>query len=400
MQQYHHKAIPDQVHRLLCCTFTACLVALAVSATAAVGNDTAQTNTLNAYAAEAWEEARDRIVDILDLQEERRELPASAWLRRDQDDVNDDINALLDDVLDTLELSALTDYRAEYAELGDRIRDARVKLRHLHEAQLGADEKKTLRRFFRLTKDGYAKRIEDLEQDIASMQSEREALVEKLREEYARMGVTLSTEQVRFYLASVSGRDIMALSAVFENVRTLSGRLEALLQATPGDPEAARRYYGIHVVMIKAVVKAHETILTNVRERYLPRIAELAERNAAVRQETAELLESASPSQRRILDASRRAQDTTDAALSVYREHLENVRAQVTRGLEAVRTRYRIARNAYDTISISSALVTEMRAAVEDLAALRDMHLPELVPFDNAAIEQKFDEITATLAAE
>ncbi len=56
-----------------------------------------------------------------------------------------------------------------------------------------------------------------------------------------------------------------------------------------------------------------------------------------------------------------------------------------------------MANNAYDTITISSALAAEMQTAIKDLTALSGMYMPEIVPFDSAAIEQKFSEITATL---
>jgi hypothetical protein len=192
----------------------------------------------------------------------------------------------------------------------------------------------------------------------------------------------------------------MALSAVFDNVRALNGQLERMLRESPGDPEAARRYYGIHVVLIRAVVAAHEATLANIEDRYLARIDGLAEQNAAVRRQTEALLKKAAPGQRRILEANRRAQDTTDEALALYRRHLESVRDRLETALAAVRGRYEIARNAYETISISSALAAEMQTALEDLAALREMSLPELIPFDSEALAQKFSEITAALAAE
>lgn len=355
---------------------------------------------LNEHAAEAWKRCRERMLDVLKLEREKQELPPKAWFKRDRGDVDDEIDDLLNEVLDVLQLSALTDYRGDYRELDERIAELEGEVRRLREARITADEKKSVLGFFKLTRKGYTEEIENLQKDIESLETEKEKLVDKLRDEYARMGLQLSGDQVRFYLASVSGRDIMALSAVFDNVRSLNSRLEQLMLENRGDPEAARRYYGIHLVMIHAVLKAHEVTLANIEDRYLKRITELSEQNAAVRKRTDRLLAGAPTGQRRILEASRRAQEVTDKALTVYRRHLEGTRKGLARALEALRTRYDIARNAYDTISISSALAAEMQTALEDLAALRDMHLPELIPFDNEAIQQKFTEITAALESD
>ena len=376
----------------------ACLLCAADCGAGADGPAAEPARELGEHAAEAWQRSYRRMVEILRLQKQKASLPKRAWIKRDRRDVDDDINALLGDVLEVLHISPLTDLRREYAELGERITRLKTTVRELSEARLTAADRKSVLGFFKLTRKGYTRKIEKTETEIAALEAQQREMVEKLRDEYARMGLPLTTEQVRFYLASVSGRDIIALSAVFDNVRALSEQLESLMLDNQGDPEAVRRYYGIHVVLIRTVVKAHEVTLANIRDRYLARIADLAEHNDAIRSRTEALLEDAMPEgERRILESNLEAQATTDEALAIYREHLETTRARIARALEAVRTRHAVARNAYETISIASALAAEMETAIENLSGLRSLHLPDLVPFNNDAIQQRFTEITESL---
>ena len=361
------------------------------------GEDAPPARELSEYAATAWKQTRGRMADILDLMQEKQSLPRRSWTRRDQGDAEEDIQDLLQDVLDALQHSALADHRGEYAGLERRIAKGRDELRELREARIAADDEKSMLGFFKLTRSDYDERIGKLEKELTEYEKEKEALVEKLRAEYDRMGIKLSAAEVRFYLASVSGRDIMALSAVFDNVRALNGQLEDLMRSNSGDPEAARRYYGIHVILLRTVIRAHEVTLANIADSYLKRIAKLEEQNAAVSAETTRLLRKAPDGQRGVLEASRQAQQTTDEALKLYRKHLGNVQQRIEKGMGALQKRYAVARNAYDTIAISSALAEQMQTAIEDLATLSGMHLPELVPFDSAAIAQKFSEITTTL---
>jgi hypothetical protein len=361
------------------------------------GKDAPHGRELSAYAAKAWKQTRGRMTDILETMQEKPTLPRNSWTKRDQGDAEEDIQDLLQDVLDALQHSALTDHRGEYAELDEQIAEGREELRESREARITADDEKSVLGFFKLTRSGYAERIDKLEKEIAAYEKEKESLVEELRAEYERMGLKLSADEVRFYLTSVSGRDIMALSAVFDNVRALNGQLEDLMRGNPGDPEAARRYYGIHVVLLRTVIRAHEVTLANITDRYLKRIAELEEQNAAVSAETTRLLRKAPDGQRGVLEASRQAQRTTDEALELYRKHLVNVQQRIEKGLDALQKRYAVTRNAYDTIAISSALAEQMQTAIQDLATLSGMHLPDLVPFDSAAIAQKFSEITTSL---
>jgi len=356
-----------------------------------------QLREMNEHAARAWKQGRDKMLEILDLKKEQRELPHKAWVRRDRTDVDKEIDGLLDEVLEVLRVSNLTDFRAEYAKLNERIETLKGKMVHLREARMTADKEKTVLGFFRRTRNDYTEQIDKLDKEVNKLESKKADLVRKLQQEYAHMGIKLSLDQVKFYLSSISGRDIMALSAIFDNVRALNTQLEQLLKENRGEPEAARRYYGIHVVMIRAVAKAHEMVLDNIENKYLARIAELAKRNDAVREQTKKLLESATPKQRPILEANRKAQDTTDKVLDIYRSHLEKVQERLEKALKAIRARQEVAGNAYETITISSALAAEMQTALKDLATLREMHLPELIPFDNEAIEKKFSEITAAL---
>ncbi len=352
---------------------------------------------LNEHAVKAWEQSKEHLLEILDLRDARAQLPPRAWIRRDRRDADDDINELLDKTLDTLRLSQLTDYRAEYACIEEQVDVLNREIVELREKRMTADGKRSIKAFLNRTRKSYTEAIKDTRKEIDQLEGEKKKLVEKLQKEYKSMGIELSTDQVRFYLSSVSGRDIMALSAVFDNVRVINRQLEDLMRQNRGDPEAARRYYGIHVVMLQAVVKAHETVLDNIQNRYLKRISRLAERNEKARKETNALLAASPQSQREILEASLRAQNTTDQVLEIYRSHLNSLQDRLEKALKAVRMRYKVASNAYRTISISSALANEMQTTLEDLAALQEMHLPELVPFDNEAIQKKFNEITAAL---
>jgi hypothetical protein len=365
------------------------------------GTTNAAAVALTEHAARAWSQCRERMLAVLELHRESASLPSRSWLRRDRRKAAEDVNALLDEILDVLRVSALSECRADYAELADSIAERREDVRRLRERSITAPERKSVLTFLSLTRDGCLRRINRREREIAFLQEQQDALVEELAAEYKRMGMPLHPDQVRFYLSSVSGKDIMSLSAVFDNVRMLNAQLEKLLAANRGDPEAARRYYGIHLVMIQTVLRAHEVVLANIRDRYLVRLDELSTRNASVREETEALMAGGpTPEQRQILAASLQAQATTDEALSLYRMHLQTMAERIGKAHEALHSRYMIARNAYETISVSSALAAEMQTAIEGIAALRRMHLPELIPFDNEAIQQRFNEITVALEAE
>ena len=77
---------------------------------------------------------------------------------------------------------------------------------------------------------------------------------------------------------------------------------------------------------------------------------------------------------------------------------MNELRTRVVASREKTERRYLVAKNTYDTIVIASALVTEMESCVQDLMALKEMHLPDMVPLDDGAVREKFAEIGALLS--
>ena len=379
----------------------ALLLGVAGMANAAETNKviTLESVPLDEHAAAAWREGRDEMLRIVKLGEEKDLLPKSAWFGRDQSDADEDINALLDEVLEKLQVSGLMETRKEYQSLEEQIAKNRETVRQLREDRLSAVTEKGTLEFYKKTRDEYTEEINARDKDIAAMEVEKEKLLDTFAKEYDHMGLKLSKDQIRFYLSSVTGQDVMAISSIFHNVRELNGQLQELVRQNPDDPEAARRYYGIHVVMVHAMERAYETTLKNIDNGYLERIDEIEQKNAELREETKALMKQTPELQRGVLESSLRTQQVTADTLVLYREHLTNVRERIEKGLEAVRLRHAVAKNAYDTIHISSVLASEMQTALKDLNTLRDMHLPDLVPIADAVIQQKFNEITSALQA-
>ncbi len=347
-----------------------------------------------------WKESREPLLEVIDLEATRGDLPKSKWIGRDQKDLDREINKLLDDVLKVMEVSGLTEARETYRALGDRIDRRRTEVRELREATLSADEEKSPLEFYKKTREEYLEEIAARETDIQNLKDQQEAQIDLMMEAYQNMGLKLSGEQVRFYLSSISGSDMMDLSAVFDNVRLLNNQLEELVMQSPDDPEAARRYYGIHVTLIHTMRYAHERVLDRIDHLYLDRIGELEKQNDALMKETKDLIRFSDPEHQGLLQSSLNTQEVTADALVLYREHLQNVRDQVYEGQKALDQRFKVAMNAYQTINIAATLAAEMQSAVKDLSALRNMHLPALVPLNSDALQQKFSEITRELEGE
>jgi len=356
-----------------------------------------QAEEENQHARELWQESKDPMLEVMELENTRQDLPRSKWLSRDQKDLDHDINRLLSEVVKIMQITGLTEAREAYRTLSNRIDKRREEIRDLREATLSAEENKSPLEFYKKTRADYEEELAALDVDVEALQKRQLEEIDKMMLAYREMGLDLSEEQVRFYLTSISGADMMDLSAVFENVRTLNLQLEELVKKSPDDPEAARRYYGIHVTLIRTMRKAHSQVLDRIDYLYLDRLDTLEKENDALMKETRQLIRFSVKEHLGLLNSSYRTQQVTAEAIKLYQNHLQSVRDQVYEGKKALDQRFQVAMNAYQTIRIAATLASEMQSAVKDLSALREMHLPALIPLNDEALQQKFNEITRKL---
>ena len=366
-----------------------------------VNSPTARTQAARGQEAVgcAWETCRDYVTRILALDEEKRQLPEKAILRRDRGDVDKRIQRLLDDVVAALEISGLSDCRKRYVALDSEIRKAECRIVEYEEKKISAPANPSRLNPFSISRSQYENRINEQRKKIHEHLKQQHELVTEMHSEYKRIGIDITREHVEFYLSAASGKDIVGLSAVFHNVKELNRLLEKLMQQEGSAAEAQRRYYGVHVVLVHALVHAHDVMIQRIDENYVPRLAAIAKENRRVNERTRALIAQGG-AHIGILQANLRAQQSTTEAVHIYENHLEGLKARVQKSRLGVQDRYLVAKNTYDTILVASALVEEMEACVRDLMALRDMHLPDLLSLDDRAVQEKFVEISALLASE
>lgn len=348
-------------------------------------------------AQEVWRDTRRPLSQLVELRDEKETLPESRWVGRDQRKVDREMERIQNRLLQVLERSELTLHRDAYHAVVSQQDELRLQLRELREQRVSAPDQRAAHQVFTKTREDYDQEITKAEEQIRALDRERDERVGDMQAEYANMGIELKEDQVLFYLSSVSGNDIMAMSSMFHHTRDINRQLEELIKENPGDIDSSRRYYGVHVVLLETMKHAHERMIDRMDHQYLGTLSELEQENERLIQQTETLLTRSTADQRDILLRNRELQALTASTLVAYRQHLVQVRTQVSQRLEQLRIRHEIAANSYATLRVSSALAAQIEQLVKELNLLQGMHLPALIPFDNEVLEEKFKAITREL---
>jgi hypothetical protein len=341
---------------------------------------------------QVWKDVLPKLDASLALAEERPQLPERAWLGRDQRDAEADINELLDAAVAILSRSPVQRYRTRIADLRARIREARAAIDRDRRARVAAPDDALLGK----TAADYDARIAAREAEIRADSAELERIKAEFAADLRAMGLELEAGQIDLLLATVVGDNIIDLGILFDNVKAITEQLATLVEDSGEDLDSARRYYGMYVILLRALEHMHDQVIGSIDERYIPRIAAISSRAAALSDETQRLIE-AQPARAELLRNNLAAQRLTLEAAALYRDYLERQRTQIEQARAALAADIDTAWNTYQTVRVSGELVDLVQSSRRVLDTLLEREVPPLRPFQNLEMQRELEQLTRQL---
>ena len=343
---------------------------------------------------EVWTDVVPKLEETVELQEAQRDLPEKAWFSRDQADVEAEIDALLDAAVGILSTSPVQQYRERLEALEQTIAEARADIDAFRQKRVAAPERSLVER----TVGDYDRLIDEREQSIARAEQGLTAIKRQFAAELRGMGLELADEQLEFLLSTVVGDNIVDLGIVFDNVKAITAQLETLMRESGEDLASARRYYGMYLVLLRALSQMHLDVEQAIDQRYIPEINDIAERAQALSEET-RALKQEHPEKAAILDANLEAQQLTVEAADVYRRYLKDQGQQVAAARGALQEDIATAWNTYETVRVSGELVDLVQSSQQLLEGLLSRQVPALRPFQNLEMQRELSKLTEQLRA-
>ncbi len=297
---------------------------------------------------------------------------------------------LVDKTLDLLDLGRIIEIRNQLHDLDHEIRKKQDKLDGLRRRQLLRPAGGFGRDKLRSSKEGLIVKLRD---HIAKFRAERERKLLEVAAEARAIGIELDDEQVELFLSAATGETVMELANLFDKVKRLAEQLRLLAAHSDEDNHSARRYYGMHVMLVLILVRAHQHALDTLAEhgrrveRYREENDRLMER---ARQQQHQLRDEAN---RRLCGENLRAQQITDEACALHLQHLSDQSRQLEQSLQRLEERYAVTLDTLKTATLAAAVSDLITADIDTLSTLCNMQLPEMTPFRNDKLRQRYLEI-------
>lgn len=244
----------------------------------------------------------------------------------------------------------------------------------------------------------YAARIARAEARIARIGEEREAVRNAFVADLARVGVNLRPDQVDGLMSLASADDLVAIQAMFANLRGIVALLREQAQASGESLEVARRLYGVHAVLLEVAIDAHRDLLRKIDQDWGVRLAEIERGTRELREEAQRILRT--ERDRGLLDVTRgnvAAQDLTLRAVALYRQRLAEQRQGVEASLRRLEAQARVAINTWATAERAADLAALMRFSDRSFEALSAFEVPEIRPFESRELQAEVERLTERL---
>ena len=348
------------------------------------------------------EERMDKIWDNVypDLEEGAKNIdklnnaPESTWIGTDKEDVQKDINKLFEMIVNGLIEDDLLIYKTKMAKLKKEISNNKSDILKYREKRVGAPQKSAIY----TTKSGYDTKIEETKNENGILENEIRIIKEDLKKNFTEIGVNLSSEQIDVLLTRVDGDDIIQISLVMETLKHVTNQILELMKASKEELTQAKKYYGMHQVLLELVVYIQQKYIDKCNNVYLPKIDKMISDSAEMMVNTNRLKDQEEDSRRRsIYNNNLDAQALTNRAAKLYKNDIVSSRNNMIEAQKISKENLKLSKNTYATVMLSADLfdlINESQSMFEEVSKIQ---VPNLVPFENIQLEQKYKELTEKL---
>jgi hypothetical protein len=346
------------------------------------------------FFAKIWEKALPKLEKSLEVFDRRKDLPDSSFFGEDKQSNTEKYEEMLDEVFAILIGSELQNARQEFNFLEMKIEQAGDEITVLLKERIGAPEETW--NPLKKTRKKIDEKIADLREDIEGLTARKTDLKRSMREALAKMGVKVEERQLDVLLSSVSGDDVMHLLLAADSIKKINQQILSLLQGGQGSVQSARKYTGVHMVLVDLYLHANLDVLERIGTEYIPRLEDIMKTARRLGEEARQMLAKAGRDEknRQVLEANVKANERTVHTAELYRQYLRGQENALRGASEKLKRDYFVARNTYDTVKTGSDLISLIQVSMSTLEGVFGFVVPDLALVYDQELMKEFERIT------
>ena len=317
----------------------------------------------------------------------------------DQQSNEAETTELLDEAIEMLDSSPLRDLWKELHSVKRQVRKGHHKLAEYRQGRVSAPREKEIGLFDRAfvsTKEDYDELIDEEEKEISANERQIENLKNGVVEQLKALNLEVDRDALESLLSSVSGDDFVSMIALFDNIRHLTGQLQSLTEQSGEALDIAKRYYGMHVVLVKIMDRMQQRFISDIDKEHIPRLqnySKEAEKNVG---QALDLIRKEAGDED-ILRSNIESNQLTLRAAKLYTEYLLNNADLIREENKHVKKNLSTALNTYKTVKLSSDVSRLMKTGRQNFETLMQLQIPPLREFRNEMLRKEYQRMTTEL---
>ena len=324
----------------------------------------------------------------VELHAELPSMPKSAWIFSDQRTQRRRIREKLMDIRKLL-LSTNAQKIMERVDCIDaRLADIDEDIRTMNERRIIHPDKK----------EKIDEKVAKLRETRNQLSRQREAAAREVLKELEAIGLRLSGAAAEKCLFTVNVGELIDNIIVAKNIGTVVENLRELMST--GDIAAAKRYFGMYVVMVEVQKACFDEYLDKSRNgEWRRRLAQINDDASAARQRALESAQDTSFSepQRAVFRRNAEVNAATIGAVAAYLKILDQHEAIIQAKADEANRMLLVAENSYATVSLADDFLALVRSNQDSFDALLQLQLPPIEIFDDTSLQTEFMALTKKL---
>ncbi len=329
---------------------------------------------------------------ISELKENENNASKFAVIGKSKKDYRIEINGVLSELEPIL-------FDGEIVNYSEKIRAARKTIKKLNEKKISLNENLVFApKEKKILKDN-KQQIEDQIDSINALINKSEKMIKKLEFDLKRkmnsLGIKLSREQIRVMTTRVDGDDLAKIFAIFDVTRQISDKLSVLVKKNYFSSDTTVKYYGTYVILSEILGFTQQTYIQKIDELYLPALGKIEiDIEDAIKYAEKNIKNAKSESNKDILRSNVNSNKFSLSVCKDYEKILEKQKKSLENALINTREQITVAYSTYDTAASAANLVNLISQTQNTFDEIMNLQLPEIVPFENAELAIRFEEIS------
>lgn len=340
--------------------------------------------------------ALDDALEAFDTQEglpEKKDLMFLDIMSRTKESEEEKIEGYLDAAAGALGISSISDRRNRISDIRSEIKATREELTVYQRKIISAPIKSY--NPLVVTESGYQKKIEAANEKILLLEETIDEEKIQLVQELQRIGMKLDAEKIDMLLESITGDEFVRVSIIFDNAKAFALELEKLTEQTGEDLEAAKKYYGVYLMLLKTVERLQNKFVENVDDVYYPKLEEFAEK---AKQNIADAKKAINAgADATVLENNIGSNQLTFDAAQSYKQVLAQQKHQMMIANLECKKSILTAANTYKTVALSKDVASLLATSRRAFDSISNLAVPDLRPFENVKMREAFGKLTQEL---